>query len=465
MGGTKTNVIDTTPKAAQPLRNDLLSQLQGGGITAPNYQPNYQPNTSFAPSTMSRVQAMGGGGGNTPAETASPNLMNILSQIQQGGVTGGQSGPGGMAPTSGMSMAGGGGGPNINTAAAPPSGIDTSMYVSPAGKAPPAGASMSGNPLMNAPVTGAGPATGGAAGPDSSPYGGIFGQPIQGPPPTSIAGLPGLDAAQINVDPQWQSIIDQIRGSAGGDASAMGGGSGGDGGVSGAGTDLMSIDQIGKNMTDPNSYFSTQVLPNLNNLFNQSNSLTAASAKESAGNLTGSGFANTLGTALNRNNAQQQQTLSSTIQGLVGQQASQNQFGAGLANQRNISSAQLAQSANALAQQARASGRADLMGIANSMMQKAQSQAQIEQGANSQYFQAGVDRNTNQAGMDQQRMMAQFAAATGMSQQAAANFLALLQGQSTAGVGPSTVTQTPGWTSMIPGIATAAATAYAGGGK
>src|ERR1019366_9116718 len=117
----------------------------------------------------------------------------------------------------------------------------------------------------------------------------------------------------------------------------------------------QSLDQILQGVTGDNSAFTKQILPALNAQFQQADALTAASAKEGAGTLTGSGFANTLGTALNRNTASEQGILSNTLMGLAGQESTRQQAGATMQNtdwlsQFNAANQQSSQNASQFAQ-------------------------------------------------------------------------------------------------------------------
>ena len=74
-----------------------------------------------------------------------------------------------------------------------------------------------------------------------------------------------------------------------------------------------SVDQLG----GANSPFMQNILKQLTPLFDQQRAETLAAAKESAGNLTGSGLGNTIGTAVNRSlGAQQAQLADFAQQGL-----------------------------------------------------------------------------------------------------------------------------------------------------
>ncbi len=284
---------------------------------------------------------------------------------------------------------------------------------------------------------------------------------------TASADAASMDAANINVDPRYGQIIDQIMQSAGGAGRGLiSRGASGNGTditaptISREGTTTQSADEIVRSIMGGNSMFTNNILPAYNDLFNTQNALAAATAKEQAGNLTGSGFANSLGSALNRNTSSQQALLADVLNNLVSQEIGRQGAGAQLATGMNTeearmnlqgqtTSAQLRQQAEALRVQAEASGRSDLMAAANSMQQQAIQQAALEQQANltnagmqqqtalanagwentanSEYFQAGVNRNQQQAQLDQQRQLAQFAAANGMSIQNAQQIMDLIR--------------------------------------
>lgn len=286
---------------------------------------------------------------------------------------------------------------------------------------------------------------------------------------------------------QFADILSRIQGSAGNDlspgsipASTITAPT-----VSSEGTRTMSADEIVRATSGENSMFANNILPVYNDLFRQTNELTAAAARESAGNLTGSGYANTVGTALNRNNAQQQALLADTLNNLVSQEIQRQQGGAQLASTRNlaqaqgeltasVTSAQLRQAAQQLEQQARASGRSDLLQMAQTLNQRAQFQAQQEQqaaltnagfsqqanifnageenAANSQYFQAGANRNQRQAELDSTAQNLVYGTNAGISQQNSAALMQLLQ-MLFGGGAQNTAVTSGGAGAMIPGLA------------
>lgn len=317
-------------------------------------------------------------------------------------------------------------------------------------------------------------------------------------PGAAVANLPGLDVANAGAASmgaatagggnQIQSIIDMITHLAGGAANTTGaslfGGPIAAPMISSAGTGTQSADQITQGVMGGDSMFTRNILPAYNNLFNTQNQLTAAAAKESAGNLTGTGFANPLATALNRNNSSQQALLAQTLQNLTSQEIQRQGAGAALANTRNIaqgqmgleantSSAQLRQSAEALALQARQSGRSDLMQAAQVLSQRAEAQAAREQEANrtnagftqesniynagatntanTNYFNAGVDRNKTQAQLDADRQKMIYQTSTQTGQFNAAQMGQILQ-MLFAGGKPQDVQTQSGAGAAVPGI-------------
>lgn len=293
---------------------------------------------------------------------------------------------------------------------------------------------------------------------------------------------------------QYSQLIDAIMASAGGMAR------GASGGytpanitaptISTEGTQTQSADQIAQGVMGENSMFTKNILPAYNNLFNTQNALTAAAAKESAGNLTGSGFANTMATALNRNNSTQQALLADTLNKLVSQEIGRQTTGAQLAGTRNIeqaqmgltaqtTSAQLAQQAQALKIQAMASGNQAMLAAAEQLAQKAALQAQLEQqmgivnvgnaqqtglfnageenAANATYFTAGVNRNQRQAEMDAARQNLMYSTTNQNSQFNSEQFMRLLQMLFTGGAQNTAVTS-GGIGAALPGLFNALAT-------
>ena len=102
--------------------------------------------------------------------------------------------------------------------------------------------------------------------------------------------------------------------------------------------------QIGPNtqtqsVADLGQGFAGQFMQNYNPLFEQQRQQALAAAKEASGNLTGSGFANALGTATAQTLAQQQGRLADLAQFGIGQEMARQQAGAGLDFQRNAANA------------------------------------------------------------------------------------------------------------------------------
>jgi hypothetical protein len=435
MGG-HTKVVDTNNPASEHLHNLIVGSLMSGGVKPPGQlKPNYV-----------------GGAQNTPYGSQ----PNIYTAAPAGPPASFNMAPGGPPPTN---TSVGGGGPFGAQGAS----ID------------PSGAMGGAGPMLG--IT-ASPGGGGST-PDASNFlNGIFAQLPQGPPQVNINSPTSPTAAsatgaQINPGSDYDNLIKSIVSLSTG--AAQGAGAGGAPTVSDAGTGLQSVDQVAANMMGPNSFYSKTILPTLTNTFNQQNALDLAQAKESAGNLTGSGLAASLGSVMNRNAATQQQNIIGALQGLVSQQLGVNQSSASMAQQRNITSAQLQQQADAMRQQAMASGRSDLLAAANQMYAKAQAQAQLEQQNNQ--FNTGQTNtmNTNtynqlsdtartQAQLDQQNNLAQFAGALGISTQNAQALLSLIQGQSGMGMGQNTAVTSGGIGSILPGLASVFATIFGPGG-
>ena len=339
----------------------------------------------------------------------------------------------------------------------------------------------------------------------------MFGNLPNSPPGTAIAGLPTYDTAFANTartgnariggtlggeDATFQQMMQQIMQSAGSAGSGISNIRGEDARnarsisnviaptISADGTSTQSADQIARDVTGGDSMFVRNIMPAYSNLFKQNNDLAAATAKESAGNLTGSGYANTIGTALNRNVASQDAMLADIVNNLVTQEIGRQGAGASIAAQRNIgqagmdlqaqtTSAQLAQQAAQLAEQARASGRADMMQAAQVLNQRAMQQAAMEQqamlanagweqeanmfnagqenSANSQFFNAGVQRNQRQAEMDAARQSQIYGQAGQMSMQNAQQMMQLLM-QMFGGGQPVSNQTSGGFGAMLPGL-------------
>lgn len=145
---------------------------------------------------------------------------------------------------------------------------------------------------------------------------------VQGPGPI---GRPDIGQANLNDAPQvsFQGFggVDMVR----------------DPRIAARGTNTQSVDQLG----GQNSAFFQNMQQQLAPVFDQRRQLALAQAKEAAGNLTGSGYGHYLGQAVNRSLADEREALlgyaSQGLQAELGRQSNQ----AGMANQRNLSQAQL----------------------------------------------------------------------------------------------------------------------------
>lgn len=145
---------------------------------------------------------------------------------------------------------------------------------------------------------------------------------VQGPGPI---GRPDIGQANLNDAPQvsFQGFggVDMVR----------------DPRIAARGTNTQSVDQLG----GQNSAFFQNMQQQLAPVFDQRRQLALAQAKEAAGNLTGSGYGYYLGQAVNRSLADEREALlgyaSQGLQAELGRQSNQ----AGMANQRNLSQAQL----------------------------------------------------------------------------------------------------------------------------
>jgi hypothetical protein len=205
----------------------------------------------------------------------------------------------------------------------------------------------------------------------------------------------------------------------------------------------QSVDELG----GANSEFFKNVMGQLAPAFAQERAEGLAAAKESAGTLTGSGFANRLGASINRSLGSEQATLANyAAQGLQTevqrQQAEAN---------RNLTAATSNQSAdqtfiNQILQRNNQGLQAQQLGLqAETQNQNTQSQT-----------------NLTQAQLEQQRKLGIFNTAAGINQQNANIYAQLLGGQATAGVTPSTVQQSGGIGGFLGGVVGTVAGAAAG---
>lgn len=119
--------------------------------------------------------------------------------------------------------------------------------------------------------------------------------------------LKQAQTSTLRRDPQFQSIVDMITGKVSSGnlgATAQAGNAGSTVGM------VQSMDQLAG---QPNAYFKEQVLSPYKDLFKQNRSEALAAAREGSGNLTGSGYANALGTTVNRSLGEENKTLSDIL--------------------------------------------------------------------------------------------------------------------------------------------------------
>lgn len=187
----------------------------------------------------------------------------------------------------------------------------------------------------------------------------------------------------------------------------------------------QSTDQLG----GANSAFFNNMVSQLQPSFTQARSEGLAAAKEASGTLTGSGFANRLGSSVNRSLGNEQATLANyAAQGVQMEQARQ----ANDAN-RNLQ----AQTSNQGADQT----------FINQMLARGNQNLQAQQlglQAQSQNQQTELAQNTLAAQLEAQRRAMGFQTGANVNMQNANNFAQLLGQQATVGAGPTTVQQSGG---------------------
>lgn len=254
----------------------------------------------------------------------------------------------------------------------------------------------------------------------------------------------------------------------------------------------QSVDQLG----GANSAFFRNMMAQLQPAFDEQRSSALAAAKEGAGNLSGSGYANYVGSALNRSLGDEQARLADYATQGLGMEVNRQLGVAGLNNTSNIARFQGdldAQRANQgmdstfinqmlqrgqlglqgqmanqdaglralLANQGAdiESGRLGLQ--AGGMNQDANLRAGMaNQGMDANWMSqemqrrfgnqsAGINQNQFQGQMDQQRLMQEYQTRAQMGDANAQRFLQMLMAQSTAGVTPSTVQQSGGIGSFL----------------
>jgi len=169
--------------------------------------------------------------------------------------------------------------------------------------------------------------------------------------------------------------------------------------VTAKGTD--SVDKLG----GANSSFFQNMTAQLQPSFTQARTEGLAAAKEAAGGLTGSGFANRLGASINRSLGNEQATLANyALQGI------------GLEQNRQANDA-------------------------NRFLQAAMSNQAVDQNFLNQLF----AQNYNQAQLNQQANLANYQGQLATNLQNANNFASLLGNQASLGVTPATVQQSQGF--------------------
>jgi hypothetical protein len=198
----------------------------------------------------------------------------------------------------------------------------------------------------------------------------------------------------------------------------------------------QSIDQLG----GANSEFFKNMMGQLQPQFAQQRSEGLAAAKESAGSLTGSGFANRLGSSVNRSLGNEQATAANFASQAIGLEQTRQ----GADANRNLQAAGMNQSAALTASQANQGADSNFI---NSILQR-NSQGLQAQGmqlqAETQNQNTSQQQNLTQAQLDQQRKLQQYQTQAGLAQSNAGNYANLIGGQASLGVGPSTVQQKPG---------------------
>lgn len=443
------------------LRRQTINAVTQGRVNQPSYAPTYAPTRGFTPSSQTRAQAMSG----VPAPGAGPSSDGI--QLFSGAPVYQQQGGGSQSP----------GGQPFHPAVPRAFTPDTAPGPSRGGIGDLA------ETIRNA-GSNAQTAQNANQGNILDMLGNLFPQNIPGPPGSPIAPLPGLDYVPVediagprqatpNFDPRLNGVLDQII------AMSSGGGAGG-GGAEGAAVQTQSLDQI----LNPESEFFKRIMGTYGDAFTQQRSQALAQAKESAGNLTGSGLANTLGTTVNRSLADEQKQLTDALLSAAGVEVGR-QTQTGIATAQNQTQASIASAQ--LRQQALASGRSDLLMLANLLDSQGQNQANREQqinladfdfrgnralqnagtenSLNRDYFSAGVDRNNRQAQMDQERMLAEYAGALGLTGQAANNFTDFINRLLNTGVGPDDhVQQGNPWLDILKSVAPIVGGLAGGGG-
>ena len=482
MGGS-TKSISTTPKDTQATRDQISGFIRNGGSGQQQY--NYNNPGMFMPpgATMPQVANQGNQGGMGQFNGGGGGVQNrpqfAPMATDMGGMTPTPRMLGGGMDTPGSNPVGGGS-PldlmfNIGGVPQPPSGNQGSglgnIYAQ----------------LPNAPPMVQGQYTGNVQAPNAVPNN--FG--IQQINPNQVPQVTSQYMPSQIAPTDYANIIQMLQHGLNG-----GGGGGGGGGpmmpqVPGSG-DPFSAQYL--------DYKANQLKP----FFDQQRAEAAAQAKEASGNLTGSGFANTLGTAMNRSlGAQQAQLSDYASQQAQGQLAANTQLGvAGINAGAQTGAASISsgnnllgnmfstianndlqrQSANAgygldyakLGQGGEQFNAQTLFNILSGNQQAGIQGANLANNANQ--FNAGqqmtanlANQSTSQGVLNNNANMANnyfsqlFGANTGINQQNANNYLQLLNMMGSTGVGPNQVIQKPGFGEFAGQLIGTGLGAFAGG--
>lgn len=239
----------------------------------------------------------------------------------------------------------------------------------------------------------------------------------------------------------------------------------------------VTADRVSTNNTDSvdklggaNSSFFQNMMGQLQPSFTQARSEGLTAAKEAAGSLTGSGFANRLGSSINRSLGSEQATLANYATQGMGMEMNRQQsdaarqLQAGMANQSTGLQAGMAnQSAGLQAgianqntgMQAQLANQGADQNFMNSLLTRNQQGLTAQgMGAQAEQFNSGQQQQTNslQAQLDAQRNAMGYQGQLGVNQQNANNFMQLLGQQSSLGVGPTTVQQSGGFGGFLGGL-------------
>lgn len=198
----------------------------------------------------------------------------------------------------------------------------------------------------------------------------------------------------------------------------------------------QSVDQLG----GANSAFFQNMMKQLQPAFDQSRAEAVAAGREGSGNLTGSGFANILGSHLNRSMGEQQARLADYATRGMQMEVDRQTAMAGMATQASM--------ANQQADMGYLSQLLNLGGLNQQGMMQNQRLA--------------GDIAMQNAGFQQQGGMMQYQTQAELANANAQRFMNLLGGMSTAGLGPDAIVQKGGIGSVLAPIAGIAGTALAG---